>query len=231
MQRHGSLPRDFTASTKVTATSTAALRTLTVARTGAGSGIVTSTPGGISCRSDCSQPHPSGTAVTLTATAVTGSTFADWRGGGCSGTGACRVTLTANTKVTATFTAPLQTLTVARTGTGSGIVTSTPGGISCRSDCSQPYPSGTAVTLTATAVTGSTFVGWRGGGCSGTGVCRMTLAGNTTSPQSLERPRPRTTHHLPVPPRGVEIRRRASRVPDGTRTVSAPVIEVQRTPK
>jgi hypothetical protein len=41
--------------------------------------------------------------VTLTATANSGSTFAGWQGGGCSGTGTCMITLIADTTVTATF--------------------------------------------------------------------------------------------------------------------------------
>ena len=41
------------------------------------------------------------------------------------------------------------TLGVVRAGTGAGTVTSAPSGINCGSDCSETYPSGTAVTLTA----------------------------------------------------------------------------------
>jgi hypothetical protein len=41
--------------------------------------------------------------VTLTATAASGSTFAGWSGGGCSGTGTCTVTMTADKSVTANF--------------------------------------------------------------------------------------------------------------------------------
>ena len=42
------------------------------------------------------------------------------------------------------------TLTVGKSGTGSGTVTSSPAGINCGSDCSEAYASGTSVTLTAT---------------------------------------------------------------------------------
>jgi len=44
--------------------------------------------------------------VALGATANAGSTFTGWSGGGCSGTGTCLVTLTADTNITATFTTP-----------------------------------------------------------------------------------------------------------------------------
>jgi len=76
---------------------------LTVVRAGTGSGTVASTPAGISCGTDCSEPYPNGTAVTLTATPAAGSTFGGWSGGGCTGTGSCTVTMTAARTVTATF--------------------------------------------------------------------------------------------------------------------------------
>src|SRR2546422_888878 len=142
---------------------------LVVVRAGSGSGTVTSTPAGITCGAGCSAPYASGTAVTLTATPAAGSVFTGWSGGVCTGTGACSVTLTAATTVTATFT-PTFTLTVSKAGTGTGTVTSTPAGITCGTDCSQPYPSGTAVTLTATPAAGSVFIGWSGGRWPGTGA-------------------------------------------------------------
>jgi len=58
------------------------------------------------------------------------------------------------------------TLTISKTGTGTGTVVSTPTGISCDPDCSEPYPEGTAVILTATPNPGSSFIVW-GGACSG----------------------------------------------------------------
>jgi endoglucanase len=66
-------------------------------------------------------------------------------------------------------------LTVTKAGTGTGTVTSVPAGISCGSDCSESYASGTTVTLTAAAVAGSTFAGWSGA-CSGTGSCAVTMS-------------------------------------------------------
>lgn len=80
---------------------------LTVVRTGNGTGTVTSSPAGISCGGTCSAPFTSGTVVTLTAVAASGSTFTGWSGGGCSGTGTCTVTLDTSTSVFAEFSAPL----------------------------------------------------------------------------------------------------------------------------
>jgi len=51
----------------------------------------------------CSETLGSGTNVTLTATASYGYVFTGWSGGGCSGTGACVVTMNSNQTVTATF--------------------------------------------------------------------------------------------------------------------------------
>ncbi|HUJ55842.1 MAG TPA: PKD domain-containing protein, partial [Gaiellaceae bacterium] len=68
-----------------------ATHTLSVTRSGAGSGTVTSSPAGVSCGATCSHAYGAGTSVTLTARASSGSTFAGWSGGGCSGTRACVV--------------------------------------------------------------------------------------------------------------------------------------------
>jgi Divergent InlB B-repeat domain len=74
---------------------------------------------------------------------------------------------------------PALTLTVTKNGTGSGTVTSSPSGIACGATCSQGYPSGTAVTLTATPDADSVFAGWTGGSCSGTGTCPVVVTAAT----------------------------------------------------
>jgi len=79
-----------------------------VARSGTGSGTVTSSPAGIDCGSTCSASFASGTSVTLTASAAADSTFAGWSGA-CSGTGPCTVSMTEARSVTATFTSTPET--------------------------------------------------------------------------------------------------------------------------
>jgi len=67
------------------------------------------------------------------------------------------------------------TMTLAKAGTGSGTVTSSPAGITCGATCSFGFTSGASVTLTATAAVGSTFTGWSGA-CTGTGSCIVTMS-------------------------------------------------------
>lgn len=76
---------------------------LTVTKAGTGRGRVTSAPPGIDCGATCSARFDAGARVTLTAFPESGSVFGGFSGGGCSGAGACTVTLLADTTVTATF--------------------------------------------------------------------------------------------------------------------------------
>ena len=71
--------------------------------------------------------------------------------------------------------APKFALTVEKTGTGDGEVSSAPPGIACGATCSAEFDEGAEVTLTATPEAGSTFAGWSGA-CSGTGECTVTMS-------------------------------------------------------
>jgi hypothetical protein len=71
-------------------------------------------------------------------------------------------------------------LVVRPTGDGQGAITSRPAAIRCPPDCRVERPSNSEILLTATASEGSVFAGWRGGGCSGRGVCRLGLGDDTT---------------------------------------------------
>jgi murein DD-endopeptidase MepM/ murein hydrolase activator NlpD len=75
---------------------------LTVVKAGTGTGTVVSSPVGIDCNADCTESYLSKTIVTLTATPDTTATFTSWSGG-CTGKAACKVTMTAAKKITATF--------------------------------------------------------------------------------------------------------------------------------
>jgi hypothetical protein len=152
---------------------------LTIITSGNGGGTVVSAPAGINCAPDCSVPYNFGTVVTLTATPDATSTFSGWVGA-CSGTGPCMVTMNADMNATATFTRNQVALSVAKSGNGSGTVTSNPLGINCGTDCTFGFLAGTVVTLTAMPAAGSVFTGWSGGGCSGTATCTVTITTATS---------------------------------------------------
>lgn len=94
----------------------------------------------------------------------------------------CRVRMGTDRSVTVTFTRP-GSLYVSKTGTGSGTITSAPGGIDCGTDCSQPYLQGDQVTLTATPSQDDLFEYWETGACqfSSNPVCTVTVAEASTA--------------------------------------------------
>ncbi len=123
--------------------------TLTTATSGTGS--VTLSPSG--------GTYAAGTVVTVTATAGSGYTFSSWSGDLSGSTNPTTITMNSNKSITANFTQTGTSYTLTITVSGSGTVSASPSG--------GTYPSGTVVTLTATAGSGYTFSGW-GGSLSGT---------------------------------------------------------------
>lgn len=146
---------------------------LTVAVEGAG--VVTAAAAAIGCPDRCEAELDHGTVVTLTASARRGSTFAGWSGD-CQGTQRCRLTMDGARTVTARFerTAQARAVTVRKAGDGAGRVTS-PSGIDCGGACRTSVESGTRVRLQADPDDGSSFAGWSGAGCEGTGACEFTV--------------------------------------------------------
>ncbi len=82
--------------------------TVTVSKSGDGSGTVTSSPTGINCGTTCAYGFIAGTTVTLTPMPSPNSRFAGWSGA-CTGMGTCVLTVNENKAVTATFVALNQT--------------------------------------------------------------------------------------------------------------------------
>jgi hypothetical protein len=167
----------------------AATHVLAIAAQGTGSGTVTSDPSGINCGSTCSASFTRRTAVTLSAAPATGSTFAGWSGGGCSGTGTCTVTINSDITVTATFSAIPYTLSA--TIQGSGTVSGT--GLTCSgTSCSGSYPYNTNVTLTATPAGGAGFISWTGCDATSGTACSVAMTSNRSVTATFTTPNPCT---------------------------------------
>lgn len=124
-----------------------------------GCGTVSSDPPGISCPDDCAEDYPSGSGVTLTATPHQGWQFSRWEDA-CAGFGegpSCILDMTDSRLARAVFapvTSPQAVELVVEVAAGSCsecFVTSDPPGISCPPDCTERYPYGSTVTLTATS--------------------------------------------------------------------------------
>lgn len=83
-------------------------------------------------------------------------------------------------------------ITATKAGSGRGTLTSSPAGISCDVDCSTAsagLPAGSSVTVTATAESASTFLGWEAGSCDSNpdpSQCTVTLSDNRTVTASFE---------------------------------------------
>lgn len=154
----------------------------------AATGVVVVSAGEITAKA------PAGTAGSTVDVSVTTS-----EGGPSSTTNADRYT----------YDIPTQTLSVAKAGSGSGTVASTPAGINCGTVCSFVFEQGKEIALAATPASGSTFTGW-GGACTGTGSCRVTMsaaksvtatfdAATVTEPPKEEKP-PVVTPPVITPP-------------------------------
>ena len=92
-------------------------------------------------------------------------------------TGTLHDPVTANNQASATTGTAGGTaaLVVQLAGSGSGSVTSSPAGIVCPTTCDASFPLGQGVVLHAVADAGSSFVGFTGEGCAGTGDCSVTM--------------------------------------------------------
>lgn len=152
-----------------------------IAKVGNGEGRVTSTPDGIDCGPRCSFSFISDDdpenyePVTLEAEAEPGSVF---EGFGECGDTKCTIDPVQpgrTYEVTASFVrARPSQLSLAVTVSGSGKVTSAPGGIDCGQTCTASFTTDSTVTLTAVPTPGWSFAGWSTG-CTGTGPCSIVM--------------------------------------------------------
>ncbi len=156
---------------------------LSVTRSGASSGVVTGA--GINCGGfgkDCTESLAPNATITLSASPDYYAKFTSWSGGGCSGTApTCTVTLNVAKTVDAKFdVAPTFPFALVVAGSGAGSVALSTEDASCSSSCNVFIPENKTATLTATPTAGSVFAGWSGTGCSGTGICTVTVIAAST---------------------------------------------------
>jgi hypothetical protein len=118
-----------------------------------------------------------GAVVTLTERPGTNSAFGSW-GGACVGAGSsesCTVVVNDALSVDATFVRQRYGVSVARGGTGGGVVTSAPGAIDCGAVCAAVFDAGTTVTLAARPDSGSDFGGWTGACGGALSTCTLAI--------------------------------------------------------
>jgi WD40 repeat protein len=189
--------RDTTELTQPSTSVAAATFRLTITGLGTGNGVVTSSPSGINCTitagktaaTGCTKLFNQGVNVTLTAKPAAAHSFVGW-GSPCTGTGTCKVRMTANRTISAQFLKGPFTISISggNPGGGSGKVTSQAGltprinctltnGTPAATGCSARYPANTQLTLTATPASDFVFDGWREPGC-GTGNCQISVIQN-----------------------------------------------------
>ncbi|MES3035851.1 MAG: hypothetical protein V4813_17750 [Gemmatimonadota bacterium] len=155
----------------------------------AGSGVITSTPAGISCvingtstSGTCSSTFAANAAVLLQQSTSGNAVFNGWAGD-CS-TDPCQLGMSQARTALAIF--KTQGITISGGGTGSGVVTSSPSGISCvitagvtGGTCTSTFPANTVVTLTATPTGLASFSGYTGA-CNGS-TCTTTMVTGATA--------------------------------------------------
>ncbi len=143
-------------------------------------GIISSANPSFSCPSACTQSFEETVAAPqVTLTAAPASVFygmGTWSGS-CSGPAAtpCGVTMNTNHLIGADFPRVAEPVTLSVTPADAGTITGVTGA-SCGPGCFA-VPSGTTVTLTATARRGFLFTGWSGGaaGCGTQPQCMLTV--------------------------------------------------------
>jgi len=122
----------------------------------------------------CEDEYEYGVEVTLVPEAEPGSEFLGFKNGEgsaeeCVGLEPCSFVLETDSSIDAGFAPIMHALTIAKAGSGQGTVT-------CNgTTCAASYPEGKEVVLKATPAQGSSFAGWSGEECSGTGSCLVTI--------------------------------------------------------
>ncbi len=102
--KNGAYLKQTTVTASTAAPAAATAQTLSVTKSGDGTGSITSNPTAVNCGTTCSASIQTGTSITLTATPASDSAFSGWSGD-CTGTSAtCTLSVTAGKSASATFT-------------------------------------------------------------------------------------------------------------------------------
>ena len=160
---------------------------LTVTKSGAGGGTVAGaglTCANATCTGSYGRTDPAAfQVVSLSATPDALSTFTGWSGAGCTGTGACQVSMSMAQAVTATFAVKqvLITATVVSVSAQTGTIVTDDGAFTCSTGTCGPnkHNAQTSITINAKAGAASSFIAWSSGPCKGVNpVCTIPLTGD-----------------------------------------------------
>lgn len=148
---------------------------LDVTKSGAGSGTVTSDPGGITCGDQCVMIMDPEGVVELTAKPADGDAFRGWSGD-CSGVGTCTIDSSFNAEVDARFE-KITTVTVQMKGAPGNVeVRSMPAGLTCiGGTCTGQFVRGTDVVLSTLLPPMLHFDGWTGACDGNTSSCTIQI--------------------------------------------------------
>jgi hypothetical protein len=182
----------LTINADATVTATFAARppqSVTLTVTTAGSGIVGVTSPGApqNCAPTCTVAVAPGTVVQLAADPAAGNFLSAWSGTDCAtDSQTCPVRVVQDMTVQVAFS-QLLTLTVSRTGDGTGTLSGT--GLNCAgTTCTGQYRSGATVALHAAPTGGSMFGGWTG--CTASGLdCTVSMTADRTVTAAFAAPR------------------------------------------
>ncbi|WP_162860633.1 InlB B-repeat-containing protein [Pseudothauera hydrothermalis] len=134
------------------------------------------------------QAFPAGTELTLVATPLNANfVFDGWSGGGCSGTGACTVTMNGPVSVSAVFSAVAGAVqrTLGVSAGANGTVSVGAQTVAAGASQNLTFDHGSAVVLTANPASGYQFSSWSGA-CAGQGAtCNLTLTADVTTAASF----------------------------------------------
>jgi hypothetical protein len=152
--------------------------TLSVVKTGSGSGTVASSDGRVDCGERCEVLVPADFPVTLVAKPGADALFVGWSAP-CGADLECHLPISGPTAVQAEFVRA-HPVHLVRMGDGSGEVVSADGSFRCGEQCEGLYPEGAKLHLTAVPDEASSFRDFSGACGSHQDNCEFTVTGPST---------------------------------------------------